>query len=123
MLLKHWDLRNVESMELCYSDVGPDDACCGCAPTCGVAWFGPNVGLENLVCGTDTTNNGAAQNSFHGSNVIPVIGDMCFTGLGCDVNNPLLEGYYIVSQTQPATLPKTWIYVNSYGIVEESGTC
>lgn len=118
-----WDLRNVESMELCYSDVGPDDACCGCDPTCGVAWFGPNVGLENLVCGTDTTNNGAAQNSFHGSNVIPVIGDMCFTGLGCDVNNPLLEGYYVVSQTQPATLPKTWIYVNSYGIVEESGTC
>ena len=59
-------------MDLCYSDVGPSDACCGCNETCGVAFFGPNTPLEFQVCATDTTNNGAAQNSFHGSGVIPV---------------------------------------------------
>ena len=118
-----WDLRNVAQMDLCYSDVGPSDACCGCNETCGVAFFGPNTPLEFQVCATDTTNNGAAQNSFHGSGVIPTIGDACFTGLGCDVTNPLATGYYVVSQTQPATLPKQWIYVNDFGIVEETGTC
>ena len=119
-----YDLRNVTSNTMCYSNVSIEDACCGCPTTCSTAFFGPQSSNILDVCNSDTNSTGSAQNSFYGVGNIPVIGEPCFLGTNCDVSDPLPEGYYIVDQASPSvTVPKNWIQVDINGIVINSGTC
>ena len=118
-----WDLRSITSSSLCYDATSSDEACCGCSQDCKQAFFGPVEVTQFGACLTNTNSNGWSENSFYGENNIPTTGDICFSGTNCDGSTPLGAGYYVVGVSQPSPSPKQWIYVNSYGIVVENGTC
>jgi len=118
-----WDLRSITSSSLCYDAISSDEACCGCSQDCKQAFFGPVEVTQSGACLTNTNSNGWSENSFYGENNIPTTGDICFSGTNCDGSTPLGAGYYVVGVSQPSPSPKQWVYVNSYGIVVENGTC
>jgi hypothetical protein len=120
-----WDLRRITSTPLCYCAGSAADACCECVWPCEPnCWFGPLTPTQSAACTTDTDTVGAAQYSFNGSGIIPVIADVCYANLDCDPSAYLDPGFYIVDPTQPsAAIPKNWIEIGLFGTVINSGTC
>ena len=120
-----WDLRRITSTPLCYCAGSAADACCECVWPCEPnCWFGPLTPTQSAACTTDTDTVGAAQYSFNGSGIIPVIADVCYANLDCDPSAYLDPGFYIVDPTQPsAAIPKNWIEIGLFGTVINAGTC
>ena len=119
-----WDLREVTMSQLCFSPTLTGailDACCGCLPTCTIAYFGPSSVSSAEALLTDTNSGGSAQYSFHGTGQIPQVGEICYANLTCDIQQYVLPGYYLVNLTAPSTLPKTWIQIGNYGAVISAG--
>ena len=118
-----WDLREATGSLLCFSGFNSSDACCGCNPICSYAWFSPSRTTQAQACLVNTNSPGAFQGSWHGTGQIPLIGEVCYTDQNCNVSSVVSPGFYIVSQFQPASSPKKWIEIGSYGSVIASGTC
>lgn len=123
-----WDLRDINTSELCYSSVSAQEACCSCSLPCLSAWFSPMQGSVSAVCAVDTNSFGSSKYSYNGSGTTPQIGETVFSDntLSCSakVGGGLGSGFYIVDQSQPsAASPKTWVQIGVGGLVINSGTC
>lgn len=123
-----WDLRVINSQQLCYCDSisTATEVCCDCSLPCynGV-WFGPTVSNFLNVCATDTSDPGAlGQVSFNGSGGVPISGDICYDSLTCNGNFVPL-GFYIISNfaPNPSTSPNWWVQIGANGVVLDSGSC
>ena len=124
-----WDLRVINSQQLCYCDSisTAQEVCCDCSLPCypGV-WLGPTVTNGALVCATDTSDPGAlGQVSFNGSGGVPVSGDVVYDNVLCNDSNFVPIGFYVISNFPPTpfTSPNWWVQIGANGVVLDSGPC
>ena len=122
-----WDLRETTQSTLCFSPIASGsaaDACCGCAPSCGITYFGPVQSTQAFACQTNTNTAGNQQGSFNGTGSIPQIGEICFANLTCDPASFIQSGFYVVDPAQPSgASPKNWIQIGANGAVIAAGSC
>ena len=121
-----WDLRFVNSQNVC-NCATEQEACCDCnLLTCHTAHVGPKVTNELQACFTDTNSPGNIGVIGFNSDVggLPVTGDVCYNGIACiGIYNYLPSGFYVVGANVPIVGVKNWIQVGANGLVIDSGQC
>ena len=119
-----WEFVIIGNQFVCYCDQSADEVCCECVVDCKQIHVGPQTGNVFQVCSTNTNDPSAIGSvGYNGSGALPSLGDVMFSTLDCTVASFLSQGFYVVSVSSPATLPKTWVEIGVNGEIIDTGVC
>tara|TARA_R110000744_G_scaffold79823_1_gene156634 strand:+ start:282 stop:5471 length:5190 start_codon:yes stop_codon:yes gene_type:complete len=119
-----WEFSIIGTQFVCYCSTNAVDVCCDCDVDCKEILVGPPTANLSQVCSTNTNDPGSnGLVGFNGNGSLPVTGNIVFATPDCKDAQYLDPGFYIVSQTSPATLPKKWVQIAAFGEVIDSGVC